>query len=71
MTTAHDLTLQLINRARNLREFVIKRPLPDDFEFRGQVPYTLRISDDIITLHIHAIDEDEANQLASQFLEGY
>lgn len=69
MTTAKDLAENLIFRAKNLIEFECQTEVPDDFSFNGQVPFDLKIKDNIITAKIWAIDRKEAAKRLAEYLE--
>ena len=69
MTTAKDLTENLIFRAKNLIEFDVETELPDDFSFNGTVPFDLKIKDNIITAKVWAVDFNEAAQRLNEYLE--
>ena len=57
-----------MKRIKNLRQYTIERELPENFVFTGQVPYDMKISDGMAYIKIYAIDLDEANQRADDFL---
>jgi hypothetical protein len=70
MTTAKDLTENLIFRAKNLVEFEVETEVPEDFSFNGQVPFDLKIKDNIMTAKVWAVDFNEAAQRLNEYLEG-
>ena len=69
MTNAKDLTDTLIFRAKNLIEFEVETEVPEDFLFNGQVPFDLKIKDNIMTAKVWAVDFNEATQRLSEYLE--
>ena len=69
MTNAKDLTDTLIFRAKNLIEFEVETEVPEDFLFNGQVPFDLKIKDNIMTAKVWAVDFNEATQILSEYLE--
>jgi hypothetical protein len=69
MTTAKDLTEKLIFRAKNLIEFEVETEVPEDFSFNGQVPFDLKIKDNIMTAKVWAVDFNEAAQRLNEYLE--
>lgn len=70
MTNAKDLTDTLIFRAKNLIEFEVETEVPEDFSFNGQVPFDLKIKDNIMTAKVWAVDFNEAAQRLNEYLEG-
>lgn len=69
MTTAKDLTENLIFRAKNLVEFEVETEVPEDFSFNGQIPFDLKIKDNIMTAKVWAVDFNEAAQRLNEYLE--
>lgn len=69
MSTAKDITDHLINRAKNLHEFVVTTTLPEDFRFNGEVPFDLKVTDDQLEAKVFAVDFDEAAQRLGEWLE--
>jgi hypothetical protein len=69
MTTAKELTDTLIFRAKNLIEFEVETEVPEDFSFNGQVPFDLKIKDNMITAKVWAVDFNEAAQRLNEYLE--
>ena len=69
MTNSVDIATNLINRAMNLQEFTVTTDLPENFRFTGKVPYDIVITDDKITLKIHAVNLQEATDRAMEYLE--
>lgn len=66
MTTAKDLTDQLINRAKNLQEFVVQR----DFNSipNGVVRYNIQHTQgDLARIFVHALSQDEAEQMVDEW----
>ena len=69
MKNAAELTETLIFRAKNLIEFEVETEVPDDFVFNGQVPFDLKIKDNIMTAKVWAVDFDEAARRLNEYLE--
>jgi hypothetical protein len=69
MSTAKDLTENLIFRAKNLVEFECQAEVPEDFSFNGQVPFDLKIKDNIITAKVWGIDRKEATRKLAEYIE--
>jgi hypothetical protein len=68
MTTAKDLTDQLINRARNLQEFVVRR------EFNhipgGVVRFDIQHTDgEKARIFVHALTQEEAEQMVDEWFD--
>jgi hypothetical protein len=68
MTTAHDLTQQLIDRAKNLQEFVVRR----DFDripggvVRFDIQHTVG---EQARIFVHALTQEEAEQMVDEWFE--
>jgi len=69
MTNAKELTDTLIFRAKNLIEFKVETEVPEDFSFNGQVPFDLKIKDNMMTAKVWAVDFDEAARRLNEYLE--
>jgi len=68
MTTAHDLTQQLIDRARNLQEFVVLR----DFDRipSGVVKFDIQHTQgELARIFVHALTQKEAEQMVDEWFE--
>jgi hypothetical protein len=66
MTTAKDLTDQLINRAKNLQEFIVER------EFNhipgGIVRFNIQHSQgEMARIFVHALSQEEAEQMVDEW----
>lgn len=64
-----DMATNLINRARNLQEFVVTTDCPEDFRFNGVVPFDMEISEGIISAKVYGLDFDEAVHTFDKWLE--
>jgi len=64
-----DMATNLIFRARHLQEFVVTTELPDDFGFRGVIPFDMQITGNILEARVWAIDFDEAVDRLNEFLQ--
>jgi hypothetical protein len=69
MTTAKDLTDQLINRAKNMQEFIVER------EFThipaGVVKYDIQHTvGEPARILVHAMTQQEAEQMVDTWFEG-
>lgn len=64
-----DMATNLIFRAKNLQEFTVTTELPDDFTFRGVIPFDMQITGTILEAKVWAIDFDEAVHRLNEFLQ--
>jgi hypothetical protein len=64
-----DMATNLIFRAKHLQEFTVTTELPDDFAFRGVIPFDLNIVGSILEAKVWAVDFDEAVMRLHQFLQ--
>lgn len=66
MTTAHDLTQQLIDRAKNLQEFIVRR----DFDHipAGVVKFNVQHSQgELARIFVHALTQQEAEEMVDEW----
>lgn len=69
MTTAHDLTQQLIDRAKNLQEFVVKRDF-NDIPLHGVVRYDVQHTQgEQARIFVHALTQQEAEGMVDEWFE--
>jgi hypothetical protein len=59
---------EVIHRMKNLQRFEIVAALPDEFEFRGVVPFDIHVFDGIITGRVWAVTLTEAQQRFNEYL---
>jgi|688.fasta_scaffold464497_2 hypothetical protein len=59
---------EVIHRMKNLQRFEIVAALPDEFEFRGVVPFDIHVRDGIITGRVWAVTLTEAQQRFNEYL---
>jgi len=64
-----DMATNLIFRAKNLQEFTVTTELPDDFAFRGVIPFDMQITGNILEARVWAVDFDEAVHRLNEFLQ--
>lgn len=64
-----DMATNLIFRARNLQEFTVTTEVPDDFAFRGVIPFDMQITGTILEARVWAVDFDEAVNRLNEFLQ--
>jgi hypothetical protein len=59
----------VVNRIKNLREFVIEVEIPDGKTLSGIMPYDVKISKNIGRFKIYAVSMEEAKQRIDEYLE--
>ena len=64
-----DMATNLIFRAKNLQEFTVTTKLPDDFGFRGVVPFDIQITGNVLEARVWAVDFNEAVDRLNKFLQ--
>lgn len=64
-----DMATNLIFRAKNLQEFTVTTELPDDFAFRGVIPFDMQITGNILEARVWAVDFNEAVDRLNEFLQ--
>ncbi len=62
-----DLTKQVIDRLMNLKEFTIKVRVEDNWLPVGIVPFNIHIKDNIATVTIPALTEEEAKEKVAEY----
>jgi hypothetical protein len=65
-----DMANDLIDRARNLRKFEVKRMLEDGIMFNGPVPFDIRGQDDCFWIYAYAMTQEEAEAKVDNWLNG-
>jgi hypothetical protein len=55
-----DMANDLINRAKNLKKFEVKRMLEDGIMFNGPVPFDIKGKDDCYWIYAYAVTQEEA-----------
>ena len=63
------MATNLIFRAKNLQEFTVTTELPDDFAFRGVIPFDIQITGNILEAKVWAVDFNEAVDRLNEFLQ--
>jgi hypothetical protein len=63
------MATNLIFRAKNLQEFTVTTELPDDFAFRGVIPFDMQITGSILEARVWAVDFNEAVDRLNEFLQ--
>ena len=59
-----------MDRIKALQEFEVKTTLPEDFRFKGKVPFYMQIVDGEATIKVLALTLEEAMMRVDLFLFG-
>lgn len=57
-----------MQRIKSMKEFVVESEIPDNFEFRGKIPYDMKIVDGVGYFTVYAVDLNEAQTKVEEFL---
>ena len=60
---------QVLDRIKGLKQFVVRVPVPEDFEFTGTVPFDMEIVGSVAMVTVWAADQTEAQQRAKKFFQ--
>lgn len=60
----------VIHRMKNLREWQIVTTVPDEFDFRGTVPFDMHIKDGVATVKVWALNVEEATSKVTNYFQG-
>ena len=60
MPQPRDLTKEVIDRLMNLQEFTVTVPVEDNWLPNGVVPFDIKIKNNLATVTVPALTEDEA-----------
>lgn len=66
-----ELAQSLIDRAKNLKHFEIKRMLEHSLRFDGAMPFDMRANHDCAWFNVLAVSENEANKIVDEWLESH
>ena len=64
-----DTVHRIIDRIRNLKQFVVRVPVPSEFCFSGSVPFDMEITGSVAMVTVWANTEPEAQQRAEEFFQ--
>ncbi len=67
---AIEQAMNAIERAKNLKKWKIVLPVPEEFEFRGVVPFDISIRDGIMTCAVWAVTPEEAKVRVYHYING-
>ena len=60
--------LTVMDRIKALQEFEIKTTLPENFRFKGRVPFDIHIVDNEATIKVLALNLEEAMMRVNSFI---
>lgn len=60
----------VMHRIKNLQEFEVQVTKPDHFEFRGAVPFDMKIYGDQMFITVWAVTLEEAIDRVNRYLDG-
>ena len=64
-----DTIKQVLDRIRDLKQFVVRVPVPEEFRFTGTVPFDMEIVGSVAMVTVWAADQTEAQQRAKKFFQ--
>ncbi len=64
-----DTIRQVLDRIKGLQQFVVRVPVPEEFQFSGAVPFDMEIVGSIAMVTVWAADQAEAQRRAEQFFQ--
>lgn len=67
MPNPSDLTKQILDRVMNLKEFTLKVRVEDNWLPNGVVPFDIKIKENVATVTIPALNEEEAKEKVSEY----
>ena len=68
MSNSIDMANDLINRAKNLKKFEVKRMLEDGILFNGPVPFDIKGKDECYWIYAYAVSQEEAEAKVDEWL---
>jgi hypothetical protein len=64
-----DTIKQVLERIRGLKQFVVRVPVPEGFQFTGTVPFDIEITGSVAMVTVFASTQEEAQIRAEQFFQ--
>jgi hypothetical protein len=64
-----DMANDLINRAKNLKKFEVKRMLENGILFNGTIPFDIKGKDDCYWIYAYAVTQEEAEAQVDTWLK--
>jgi len=68
-TNVTDTIKQVLNRIQELKQFVVRVPVPEEFCFTGAVPFDMEIVGSIAMVTVWALTQEEAQTRAEEFFQ--
>jgi hypothetical protein len=68
-TGVTDTIKQVLDRIRGLKQFVVRVPVPEEFQFSGAVPFDMEIVGRVAMVTVWALTQKEAQQRAEEFFQ--
>jgi hypothetical protein len=62
-----DTIKQVLDRIKGLQQFVVRVPVPEEFQFSGAVPFDMEIVGRVAMVTVFASTHEEAQQRAEEF----
>jgi hypothetical protein len=59
---------EVMGRLKSLKEFTVEREMPDEFMFRGVIPFDIKISGTVGIFKIIAASQEEADSKVDEFI---
>lgn len=59
---------ELLDRIKNMKEYVVIRPMPEHFTFNGAVPFNMIIRDNQCTFKVLAPSLEDATEKVDAYL---
>ena len=60
---------QVLDRIKGLKQFVVRVPVPKEFQFSGAVPFDMEIVGSVAMVTVWAATFEEAQQRAEEFFQ--
>jgi hypothetical protein len=64
-----DMANDLINRAKNLKKFEVKRILENGILFNGTIPFDIKGREDCYWIYAYAVTQEEAEAQVDTWLK--
>lgn len=59
---------ELMDRLKNLKEFSVEREIPDEFMFKGVIPFDIKITGTVGIFKVIALTQAEADAKVDEFI---
>ena len=64
-----DTIKQVLDRIKGLKQFVVRVPVPEDFQFTGAVPFDMEIVGNMAMVTVWDDAQEEAQKRAEEFFQ--